>query len=180
MIRHVTIAISAIALFASALLGGCAANTVATPKIVVARAALTAANGASAGEARVVQHGTGLSLVVAASGLTPGHHGMHFHTTGKCEAPGFTTAGSHLNPLVRQHGTENPASSHMGDLPNLTVGADGKAAVQVPLGLAALGLAQALLDADGAAIIIHATADDYRTDPTGNSGGRIACGVFQR
>lgn len=174
------IKLSPIALIALALLGGCASNTVATPEVVVARAALVDASGASAGEARVVQQGTGLTLVVNASGLTPGYHGMHFHTVGKCEAPGFTTAGSHLNPLGRQHGTENPAGSHMGDLPNLTAGADGKASVELPLGLAALGLGQALLDADGASIIIHAAADDYRTDPTGNSGGRVACGVFQR
>lgn len=159
-------------------LGGCAAGK--APEVAVASAALADANGGSAGTASVVQKGDGLVLKVAITGLTPGPHGMHLHTVGKCEAPGFTTAGGHLNPLGHQHGTENPAGSHMGDLPNLTAGADGKASAEVPLGLAALGLAQAMLDADGAAIVIHAAADDYRTDPTGNSGARVACGVFQR
>ncbi len=157
-------------------LGACA--SVQAPDVPVARAALADANGAAAGTASVVRRGDGLNLRVAATGLTPGPHGMHLHTVGKCEAPGFTTAGGHLNPLGHQHGTENPAGSHMGDLPNLVAGADGKASAEVPLGLAALGLAQALLDADGAAIVIHAAADDYRTDPSGNSGARVACGVF--
>ena len=164
--------------FALLALGGCAAGKV--PEVTVASAALADAKGGSAGTASVVQKGDGLTLKVTASGLTPGQHGMHLHTVGKCEAPGFTTGGGHLNPLGHQHGTENPAGSHMGDLPNLTAGADGKASAEVPLGLAALGLVQALLDADGASIVIHATADDYRTDPSGNSGARVVCGVFQR
>jgi Cu-Zn family superoxide dismutase len=161
-------------------LAGCAQGGTSGREVTVASAALVDAKGVAAGTARVVQQGKGLTLKVEASGLTPGAHGLHFHTIGLCEAPGFTTAGAHLNPLGRQHGTENPAGSHMGDLPNLVAGADGKASTQVPLGLAALGFAQAMLDADGAAIVIHAGPDDYRTDPTGNSGARVACGVFKR
>ncbi len=168
-----------ILLAASLALGACASAPAGESTTVIARAALGDASGATVGTAQVVQKGSALFLAIEASGLTPGAHGVHFHAVGKCEAPGFTTAGGHLNPLGRQHGKDNPAGSHMGDLPNLTAGADGKAAAEIPLGLASQGFAQALLDADGAAIVIHAGADDYRTDPSGNSGGRIACGVFQ-
>lgn len=166
-------------LAASLALSACATGAAGEHKAVIARASLASTVGAAAGTAQVVQKGTGLFLSIEAIGLTPGEHGIHFHAVGKCEAPGFTTAGGHLNPLGRQHGKDNPAGSHMGDLPNLTAGTDGKAAAEIPLGLASQGFAQALLDADGAAIVIHAAADDYRTDPSGNSGGRIACGVFQ-
>jgi len=161
-------------------LAGCAQAGTSGSGVTVASAALADAKGATAGAARVVQQGKGLTLKIEASGLTPGAHGLHFHAVGLCEAPAFTTAGAHLNPLGRQHGTENPAGSHMGDLPNLIAGTDGKASAEVPLGLAALGFAQALLDADGAAVVIHAGPDDHRTDPTGNSGARAVCGVFRR
>lgn len=167
-----------ILLAASLGLAGCAGN--GTHDIVLARADLADPRGTAMGSAEVVQVGRGLTLKVAATGLAPGQHGMHFHTVGKCEGPDFASAGGHLNPLGRQHGKDNPAGAHMGDLPNLTAAADGTANAQVPLGLAALGLAEGLLDADGAAIVIHAAADDYKTDPSGNSGARLVCGVFRR
>lgn len=170
--RHTVTVLAAFAL------AGCATGQ--SRDLVLARAALADAKGVAVGTASVVQQGKGLALKIDVTGLTPGAHGMHLHTVGKCDAPDFATAGGHLNPLGRQHGKDNPAGSHMGDLPNLMASADGKASTEVPLGLAALGLAGALLDADGAAIVIHAGVDDYKTDPSGNSGARVACGVFQR
>jgi Cu-Zn family superoxide dismutase len=112
------------------------------------------------------------------AGLSPGAHGIHLHAVGKCEPPGFTSAGGHLNPFAKEHGMENPAGSHLGDLPNLDVSADGTATMSFPLGLSPRALQTQMFDGDGTAIVIHAGPDDYRTDPSGNSGGRVACGVF--
>jgi Cu-Zn family superoxide dismutase len=109
----------------------------------------------------------------------PGTHGIHLHMTGTCDAP-FTTAGAHWNPTARQHGLQNAAGPHLGDLPNIEVGADSSANVQVSATGGTLRGADGLLDADGAAIIVHATADDNKTDPSGNSGARIACGVVKQ
>jgi len=116
--------------------------------------------------------------MVSASGLTPGDHGVHLHAVGKCEEPAFASAGGHLNPAGRQHGMNNPAGRHLGDLPNLVAGADGTATLSYPLGDPASSLSASLFDADGTALVIHAGPDDYITDPSGNSGGRVACGVF--
>jgi Cu-Zn family superoxide dismutase len=118
-------------------------------------------------------------LRVEASALPAGVHGVHIHATGKCEAPAFTSAGGHLNPAGHQHGKDNPLGSHLGDLPNLTVDSRGTGKlVQTIAGDAATLRAQ-LFDPDGAAVVVHAAADDYRTDPSGNSGARIACAVLK-
>ena len=114
-------------------------------------------------------------MTIAATGLPAGVHGVHIHTTGKCDAPDFTTAGGHWNPTGKMHGSENPMGPHEGDLPNLTVGADGSGNLTFTVAGASLAT---MLDADGAAFVVHAGSDDYKTDPSGNSGGRIACGVF--
>jgi Cu-Zn family superoxide dismutase len=98
------------------------------------------------------------------------------HAVGRCDPPGFESAGPHWNPTGREHGSQNPRGQHLGDLPNLLVGADGEGSFD--LGIAGADL-RAMLDTDGAALVIHAGADDYRTDPSGNSGARIACGVFE-
>ena len=143
-------------------------------------ATLRFANGLPAGTAQLYGNGSEVSLSVALAGFDPGTRGIHLHTTGKCDAPGFTSAGGHLNPQGHQHGTENPQGAHLGDLPNVTVGASGGGTVSATLrGTRAEALA-ALFDADGTAIVVHAGPDDYRTDPSGNSGDRIACGVFSR
>lgn len=147
------------------------------PSAVLASAALARSDGASIGTASVRVERGAAWLRVAVSGLAPGVHGIHLHAVGKCEAPGFASAGGHLNPTGRQHGTLNPSGSHLGDLPNLVVGADGTGRLDYRLNQAAVSLRSALFDADGTAVVIHAGADDYRTDPSGNSGGRIACGV---
>lgn len=126
------------------------------------------------------QSGDGIRLQVSGVGLAPGAYGLHVHTTGRCDAPGFETAGGHWNPTNHQHGRNNPAGMHKGDLPNLMIGADGRGSMEVTIPYASLaGQANRLLDADGAALVVHAAPDDYRTDPSGNSGARIACGTFR-
>jgi Cu-Zn family superoxide dismutase len=140
-----------------------------------AEAVLKTAAGAGAGSASVQEHDGGLMVTVKAKGLPPGPHGVHVHMVGRCDAPDFTTAGSHWNPTAKQHGMENPAGPHGGDMPNLLVGSDGTGSLTIAL---PSGTFEGLLDEDGAAIVVHAAADDLKTDPSGNSGGRIACGVF--
>jgi superoxide dismutase, Cu-Zn family len=142
-----------------------------------AKAVLTAADGAPRGSASLSAAPNGLTLHVNAEALAPGTHGIHVHAVGRCDPPDFQTAGPHWNPTDRQHGRDNPQGAHHGDLPNITIGADGRGTLHATLPGATL---PALFDADGAALIIHAAADDYRTDPSGNSGGRIACGVITR
>jgi Cu-Zn family superoxide dismutase len=108
-------------------------------------------------------------------------HGIHFHAVGRCDPPDFMSAGDHFNPTNRQHGQRNPQGPHAGDLPNLTVEANGTATYQATNALVTLGPgANSLLDADGSALVIHADPDDDVTDPAGNSGGRIACAVIAR
>ena len=144
-----------------------------------ASADLHDATGKSVGTATLKQTGTGLSVHVAAKDLPPGIHGVHIHTVGTCTAPDFQSAGGHWNPTGKKHGKDNPDGMHQGDLPNLTIGADGRGSLDYTVpGVSLSGGAVALLDADGAAIVVHAQADDYHTDPSGNSGGRIACGVL--
>lgn len=127
----------------------------------------------------VEEAGDGLRVRVNAAGLVRGAYGVHVHAIGRCEAPGFTTAGPHWNPTGEQHGKDNPQGMHKGDLPNLLVGTDGKGSFEYTIPNASLGGGvNALLDADGAAVVVHEKPDDYRTDPSGNSGARIACGVL--
>ena len=113
-------------------------------------------------------------------GLPAGTHGIHFHAVGRCDAAGqFASAGAHFDPATRKHGLENPEGPHAGDLPNLVVGADGSATVRMTTPRVTLGReAASLLDADGSAVVVHGGPDDQRTDPSGNSGARIACGVI--
>ena len=143
-------------------------------------AALALADGTSAGTVELLSDGGALSLRIDVTGIPEGTHGFHLHTTGQCAAPDFTSAGGHLNPADREHGRENPAGSHLGDLPNLVVGADGTASTTVALDAESGSAIDLLFDADGTAVMIHADPDDYRTDPTGDAGSRIACGVLER
>ena len=140
-------------------------------------ATLRFANGLPAGTAQLYGNGSEVSL---SAGFDPGTRGIHLHTTGKCDAPGFTSAGGHLNPQGHQHGTENPQGAHLGDLPNVTIGSSGGGTVSATLRSSRADALAALFDSDGTAIVVHAGPDDYRTDPSGNSGDRIACGVFSR
>lgn len=159
-------------------LAGCATMDDAAPARV-GEARLTFANGLPAGTAALLEDGDGLRVTVAATGMAPGPHGFHLHTTGKCEAPGFTSAGGHLNPDNRKHGALAAGGAHLGDLPNLQIAANGSGVgtEAVAGGRGALG---AIFDADGTAVVVHASPDDYRTDPTGNAGARVACGVLKR
>jgi Cu-Zn family superoxide dismutase len=157
------------------------ATTADTPAAPTASAKLAAGDGAARGTASVTQAADGLHVLVKATGVTPGIHAVHIHTTGQCAGPDFTSAGGHWNPTAHKHGKDNPAGPHMGDMPNMTVGSDGTGAIEyvVAGGMISEG-ASPLLDTDGAAIVIHAQADDYATDPTGNAGGRVACGVLTK
>lgn len=139
-----------------------------------ARAELKDAQGKVVGTATLSEVAGGVKVALKASGLKPGDHGLHIHAVGKCEPPAFTSAGGHYNPGNKKHGQKNPAGAHAGDLPNLKVGADGASALEVT----AAGVM--LKDAVGLALVIHADPDDEKTDPTGNSGARVACGVIAR
>ncbi|HEY0043752.1 MAG TPA: superoxide dismutase family protein [Allosphingosinicella sp.] len=146
-----------------------------------AAAEIQDAGGRVVARATAEEAGEGVRLRIEAEGMAPGAYGAHVHTTGRCDAPGFTTAGPHWNPTGQQHGKDNPAGMHKGDLPNLLVGTDGRGSFEYTVLGAAIGGggASAMLDMDGAAVVIHQRADDYRTDPSGNSGDRIACGVLR-
>lgn len=145
-----------------------------------AAAQLVDARGRPAGTARLTEAGGQVSLELNAVGLTPGQHGIHIHEVGRCERPDFKSAGNHFNPHGRQHGTENPKGAHAGDLPNLVASEDGMASAEMKLAgvTLAAGAANSLLDADGSALVIHAKADDAKSDPSGNSGDRVTCGVI--
>jgi len=140
-----------------------------------AKAVLRTGAGAETGWATAKESNGALKVTVEVWGLTPGLHGVHVHTVGKCDGPDFASAGGHWNPTSHQHGMNNPAGPHVGDLPNVSVGANGKGRVEFTLP----GTYEGLLDQDGAALVVHAGQDDLKTDPSGNSGGRIACGVFE-
>lgn len=141
----------------------------------LASATLMTPDGKTVGSATVLEVSGGLRLTARIDGLSEGMHGAHVHTVGKCDAPDFASAGGHWNPGMSKHGSMNPSGPHTGDLPNLVVGKNNKGALGINLPGATF---DGLMDADGSALVIHAGADDLVTDPSGNSGGRIACGVF--
>lgn len=143
-----------------------------------AHAQLVDARGADRGRVDIFKDTTGLRLELVARGFAPGTYGMHVHAVGQCNAPDFASAGPHWNPTGAQHGRENPMGAHHGDLPNLVIepGTIGRATVQL-VGTRLSGEG-GMIDADGAAFVIHAGPDDMKTDPSGNSGGRVACGVI--
>ncbi len=140
-----------------------------------ATATLQTADGKPAGTATVTAVDGGLNVRLVAQNITPGNHGVHIHMTGACDAPAFTSAGGHWNPAETKHGLDNPEGQHAGDMPNLTVAADGTGTLEYAL---KGGSFEGLMDADGSAFVIHAGEDDQKTDPSGDSGDRVACGVF--
>ena len=159
------------------LLTGCA-STMGGPR-ATATANLGDPAGRPAGTARLEQVSGGVHVVLEMTAMRPGAHGVHIHAIGKCDPPGFTTAGGHFNPGNRQHGTLNPQGPHAGDLPNITIEADGAGRMETLTDRVRLeGDGTSLFDADGSALVVHAGPDDFTTDPSGGSGARIACGAL--
>ena len=157
-----------------------ATSSAATKPVTVQ---LKDAKGTSVGTAVVseVKGGSGVTIKLNLMNLPPGDHALHIHQNAKCEAPGFTTAGGHFNPDKKQHGMDNPAGHHAGDMPNFTVDAKGKAKTTVPDSSVNMGDGDHSVFANGGtALMIHAKADDMKTDPTGNAGDRIACGTITK
>jgi Cu-Zn family superoxide dismutase len=137
-------------------------------------------DGKGIGTAELTETKTGVKIRLMLSGLEPGKKAIHFHEVGKCVPPTFKSAGAHVNPAGKEHGFDNSKGYHAGDLPNLNVSKDGKVDLEIitPNVTLKKGLKNSLLDEDGSAIIIHEKEDDYVTDPSGNSGSRIACGII--
>jgi len=146
-----------------------------------ATATLKNAQGGDVGTATITPRDSGVQIEGTFSTLPPGTHALHIHTTGTCTAPDFTSAGGHFNPGGKQHGKDNPNGHHAGDLANIEVDANGAAHVSVTVPDVTLGDgANSLFHTGGTALVVHAAADDYKTDPTGNAGARIACGVIEK
>ncbi len=169
-----------------------------------AHAMIKNAQGKAVGEATLTPMAHGVLIHAEFNGLPPGPHGFHIHAVGKCEPPGFTSAGGHFNPTSHEHGYNAAAGPHAGDMPNVIAGSDGKATVEIWVsdvslgeeraasgttspGGAATGAARdvsagsnSLFGQAGTSVVVHVKGDDYATDPAGNSGDRIACGVIER
>lgn len=149
------------------------------PAVTGATVAIADAAGHALGTLSLTDGAGGITISGSLKGLTPGDHGIHVHTVGMCDGPAFTTAGGHWNPTTKMHGSQNPAGPHLGDLMMIKVAADSSAAVNLTTPGGTLHAADMLMDADGASIVIHAKADDYKTDPSGDSGDRVACGIVK-
>jgi Cu-Zn family superoxide dismutase len=135
--------------------------------------------GASVAVAELTQEGSMVRVEIQSRNLPPGPHAVHLHAVGRCDPPDFASAGGHVNPDNRQHGAQNPQGPHAGDLPNLEVNQQGRGNMDTSTDRVTLTAGpKTLLDADGSALVIHAGADDERTDPDGGAGERIACGVI--
>ncbi|BDG09794.1 superoxide dismutase family protein [Anaeromyxobacter paludicola] len=164
-----------LALFAAALLPRAA---LAEPP---AHARLVDAKGQELGTAKLVEEDGGVKMELMVANLPPGKHGIHVHAVGKCDPPDFKSAGPHFNPGNKHHGLHNPQGPHAGDLANLEVKPDGRARELVTLkGVTLGGGERSLFQPGGTALVIHADPDDEKTDPAGNSGARIACGVIEK
>ncbi len=163
-----------------------AASLLAIPLVAAAagptgKAALKNAEGKEVGTATFTPAKDGVKVQVQVANLSPGKHGIHVHAVAKCEPPDFKSAGGHFNPTGKKHGLHSPEGAHAGDMPNLTVGKDGKAKATFTAKGATLGEGEgSLFGPDGTALVIHADPDDEKTDPAGNSGARIACGVIEK
>jgi superoxide dismutase, Cu-Zn family len=133
--------------------------------------------GKDLGTLTLTEAGGGITLAGRLTGLPPGEHGIHLHAVGRCDPPKFESAGDHWNPTNRQHGKDSPQGPHLGDLTNLTVARDSSVTVQATTPGGTIRGTNAALDGDGAAVVVHAKRDDYKSQPSGDSGDRIACGV---
>jgi Cu-Zn family superoxide dismutase len=151
-----------------------------SPEMATASADIRDSGGRTLARASATEVGDAVRVRIDAAGLPAGIYGAHIHTTGNCTPPTFDSAGPHWNPTQRQHGRDNPQGRHLGDLPNLMVGTNGQGSFEFTIAGASLGSGpRPILDGDGAAVVVHARADDNRTDPSGNSGTRIGCGTLR-
>lgn len=176
--------IAVVALVCAGSASGCATAGTAADRVAAAAVDFVTPTGGSIGSGIVWQDPLGIVHVDAqVHGLQAGQHGIHFHAVGRCDGAGslaFASAGPHYNPGNRKHGLAVPDGPHAGDAPNLTAGSDGRAQVSFTTDRVTLTSGPATLnDADGTSLMIHALGDDQTTDPSGNSGARIACGVVR-
>ena len=162
-----------------AVLGACGGGQNQPATVAPTRTAqMIDSTGKSIGTASMLDSRQGPLLVLKLQGVPVGTHGLHVHANGACDPPAFESAGPHLNPASRKHGTRNPAGPHAGDLPNVRARADGTVDTTLVLPRDLLGTSALGPGAPARALVLHAKADDMMTDPTGNSGSRIVCGVL--
>jgi superoxide dismutase, Cu-Zn family len=151
------------------------------PRPGAATAELRNGQGQVVGGATFTEVSGGVRIVLEMRGVPPGMKGVHIHDIGKCDPPGFTSAGDHFNPGKLQHGLLNPQGPHAGDLPNIQIDGDGNGRMETMTERVTLSSRPtSIFDGDGSALVVHGAPDDFKTDPTGNSGARIACGVIER
>ena len=163
------------------LLAGCASMTQPAVTGNTTQAELKNPGGQTVGTATITEVSGGVRVVIEVRGLPAGPKGVHVHEVGQCDPPGFMTAGGHFNPTSKQHGLMNPQGPHAGDLPNITIADNGTGRLETFSDRLTLSAgANSVFDGDGSAIVIHAGPDDFKTDPAGNSGGRIACGILKK
>jgi superoxide dismutase, Cu-Zn family len=170
------------ALILAVALGACShgAGARGAGPAAVASGTLIDSAGQRVGVATVVDTAGAVRLAISVGGLTPGAHGLHLHERGTCTPPDFASAGGHFNPDGRKHGRRNPEGPHAGDLANLIVEANGSADTSFALPAALVGTGpRSLIRPGGTALVIHARADDERSDPGGNAGERVACAVLE-
>ena len=169
-------------LITSILLAGCSFSSVDADLSEKLDVSLINAEGKQVGTATLSETSKGTHILLKAEGLEPGVKAIHFHEKASCEKPTFESAGGHFNPTGKQHGFQNNKGYHAGDLPNIEIDKDGTIELETisPAVVLTKGKSNSLLDTDGSAIVIHESADDYKTDPAGNSGKRIVCGEIKK